>query len=330
MLKLKIFLKFKDMKNDAAVLLIAFGRVDYARKTFEAIKAAKPSKFYFYTNAGRPDHPDECRRNDIVKSMAKEVDWPCEFKTWFREEPVGVLDSIRLAINWVFENEEKAIVMEEDCVGAPAWFTFANEMLEMYKDEKRIWMIGGSNYAEGYNPLGYSYHFSRNFFINGWASWRDRWQKVDWEHLDYLSILKEGVIDSYYPTTKERNYHKDNLKRNASVLAQNKCWDFAFWYTAVANNAYSITPSYHLVQNIGVEGVHQGPLGRLQLLLGNKLQIPYNPITFTQDILDSNNQPKFLHPNAEFDKKVYKNWLGKENVWYIKLARKVYHKLKGE
>lgn len=325
MLKLKIFLEFKDMKNDAAVLLIAFGRVDYARKTFEAIKAAKPSKFYFYTNAGRPDHPDECRRNEIVKSMAKEVDWPCDFKTWFREEPVGVLDSIRLAINWVFENEEKAIIMEEDCVGAPAWFGFANEMLDRYKDDDRVWMIGGSNYAEDYNPHGHSYYFSRNFFINGWASWRNRWMKVDWDNLSFESMITEGLVDSYYPDSKQRNTHKKRIERDGKEIEISKCWDFAFWYTAMSQYAFSIIPSRHLVQNIGTEGVHQGPLARFK---ANRLDVPYNPITYKDVHFDISRHPMYVCPDNLFDKKVYKNWVGKMNVWYIDIPRKIYHLLK--
>ena len=201
------------MQNDAAVLLIAFGRPDYARRTFEAIKRFKPSKFYFYTNAGRPEFPDECKRNQMVRALANEVDWPCTFKTWFREEPVGVLDSIRLAINWVFENEEKAIIMEEDCVGAPAWFDFANIMLDRYADDDRIWMITGCNYAENYNPMNHSYHISRNFFINGWASWKSRWIQIDWAHLNFEKMVKDGLIDSYYPDENQRNYHKYKWKK---------------------------------------------------------------------------------------------------------------------
>lgn len=313
------------MKNDAAVLLIAFGRVEYARKTFEAIKTARPSKLYFYTNAGRPDHPDECKRNEIVKAMTNEVDWPCDLKTWFRDEPVGVLDSIRLAINWVFENEEKAIIMEEDCVGSPAWFTFANEMLAKYKDDSRVWMIGGSNYAEDCNPFKYSYHFSRNFFINGWASWRDRWKKVDWNNLDFFSIMNEGVIDSYYQTNAQRQYHKRSIRTNAKIIEENKCWDFCFWYTAVANNAYSIIPSYHLVQNIGIEGTHQGPLGKIQLFFGSKYRIPYNRITFQGNKLDTSRPPIYLCPEFIFDNEVYKRWMAKENVWYIRYLRVIYH-----
>lgn len=316
------------MKNkDIAVLLIAFGRVDYARKTFESIKKAQPGKFYFYTNKGRKDHPDECRRNEIVKSMVKEVDWPCELKTWFRDEPVNVLDSIRLAINWVFENEEMAIVMEEDCVGAPAWFDFAADMLVRYKDENRVWMIGGSNYAEDYNPKGYSYHFTRNCFINGWASWKDRWNAVSWDHLDYGPLLSEGLIDSYFPTRGERNFHKRRIKQYGAINSKTKCWDFAFWYSAVEKYSFCITPSRHLVQNIGIQGTHQGPLARLR---GGSLKVPYNQITFVNDTMEPLNHPKYIVPENDFDKIVYKRWGRAIDSWYVRILRKIYHYVKSK
>ena len=314
------------MKNkDVAVLLIAFGRVDYARQTFESIKKAQPAKFYFYTNKGRADHPDECQRNEIVKSMAKEVDWPCEFKTWFRDEPVGVLDSIRLAIDWVFQNEEMAIVMEEDCVGAPSWYDFASEMLVRYKDDQRIWMIGGSNYAEDYNPLGYSYHFSRNFFINGWASWRDRWNKVPWGHLDYDKLIKSDAIASYYTSKRERDFHIDRVKTFGKKVEEDLCWDFAFWYTAVENFAFSITPFRHLVQNIGLEGVHQGLLAKLR---GKSLKVPYNPITFWEKEIKDMRHPDVICPEKKFDDLVFKRWVSKMRVWYVEIPRKIYHIVK--
>lgn len=311
------------MENkDVAVLLIAFSRIDYARKTFEAIKKAKPAKFYFYTNKGREDHPEECEKNEIVKQLAKEVDWPCEFKTWFRDEPINVLDSIRLAIDWVFQNEEMAIIMEEDSVGAPSWFDFASDMLVKYKNDRRVWMIGGSNYAEDYNPKGYSYHFSRDFFINGWASWRDRWYQVPWGHLDYKRIINSGVIDSYYPSKKERKFHTERLLTYGDELEVNQCWDYAFWYTAVENFAFSIIPYRHLVQNIGVKGEHQGPLAKLR---GNKLMVPYNPITFWDERIINIQHPLVICPENDFDRIIFKRWVSMMRVWYVEIPRKIYH-----
>ena len=51
----------------------------------------------------------------------KEVDWDCELHTFFREEYVDVYTSVRGAMDWVFENEEQAIVLEDDCVPSVAF-----------------------------------------------------------------------------------------------------------------------------------------------------------------------------------------------------------------
>ena len=49
-------------------------------------------------------------------------------------------------------------------------------------------------------------------------------------------------------------------------------------------------PSRHLVQNIGIQGVHAGILAKFN---GKKLKIPYNPVTFHEVDFDYSN-PAFI------------------------------------
>lgn len=53
----------------------------------------------------------------------KEVDWDCELHTFFREEYVDVYTSVRGAMDWVFDNEEQAIILEDDCVPSVAFLS---------------------------------------------------------------------------------------------------------------------------------------------------------------------------------------------------------------
>lgn len=96
------------------VLFCTFARPECARQSFNAIKAAKPSVLYFYSNKAREEKPDEVKRNTEIREYIKEIDWDCDLHTWFRDEYVDVYTSLLGAINWVFDNEEQAIVMEED------------------------------------------------------------------------------------------------------------------------------------------------------------------------------------------------------------------------
>lgn len=69
------------------------------------------------------------------------------------------------AINWFFENEESGIILEDDSMPCTAFFDFSAKMLYKYRSNQKVWMIGGSNYAENFNPNNESYHFSKNFLL---------------------------------------------------------------------------------------------------------------------------------------------------------------------
>ena len=50
------------------VLFITFVRPDYARQTWDGIKAAQPKKLYFYSNKGRADKEGEVNCNNEIRA----------------------------------------------------------------------------------------------------------------------------------------------------------------------------------------------------------------------------------------------------------------------
>ena len=87
-----------------------------------------------------------------IRSWVKEVDWDCELHTFFREEYVDVYTSVRGAMDWVFDNEEQAIILEDDCVPSVAFFEYCDFFLDKYKEDKSIGFISGANYLKNYVP----------------------------------------------------------------------------------------------------------------------------------------------------------------------------------
>lgn len=114
---------------DTPVLYIKFARPEYASQSFAAIKKAQPKNLYFYSNKACSDKPDEVTRNEEVRSYVKQIDWDCEVKTWFRNEYVDVFTSIWGTIDWIFDNENSACVIEEDVVASLAFFDFIDKLI---------------------------------------------------------------------------------------------------------------------------------------------------------------------------------------------------------
>lgn len=242
---------------ETPVLFITFARPEYARQTWEGIKSAQPKTLYFYSNKGRVDKNGELERNNEIRAYINEIDWECDLHTFFREECVNVYDSLRGAIDWLFDNEEQGIILEEDCVPTNAFFSFCDQMLEKFKDDWRVWCVSGDNIIKE-NPSGYDYFFSHLHAMYGWASWADRWNNIDWDNLYIEETISSGLYYRLFKTREQAKSKEKTLIRRKEFLQKTKCWDYVFGLKMDQYGALTVMPKKHLVKNIGLSGQHAG------------------------------------------------------------------------
>ena len=257
---------------ETPVLYITFARPEYACQSFAAIKKARPKKLYFYSNKARSDKPDEVQRNEEVRSYINQIDWECNVKTWFRDEYVDVYTSLWGAIDWVFNNEEKAIIIEEDVVASLAFFDFVDQIIDEYKDNDRVWMISGNNAAPQYSPKGMSFFASRTQDIYGWASWRRVWRLLDRKMYKWPEYDKSGLLKKYWGATIIAWYKKRAYNKVFYNHEEFNPWDYVFSYNKALNNAYTLMPARNLAIDIGLQGIHHS----------NRTKTPLS--TFSQDV----------------------------------------------
>ena len=293
------------------VLFETFIRVEYARRVFDAIKSYKPEKLYFYSNKPKSDKPQDLINNETIRSWVNEVDWNCELHTYFRSEYVDVYTSLRSAIDWVFQNEEYAIILEDDCVPTPAFFEFCNFFLEKYKNEKRICAITGDNYIKDYTNTDGDHIITRTFLFYGWATWRDRWQSIQWEN-DYIADLKKGYIENYYSDKNIIRNRYELFTNKAKFLQDTYCWDYIFVFNAIKRRQYVVAPNYHLVNNIGTKGTHTKNGNILNTITASQL----NHYPFL-------NTNKDIKPDESFDYATYYMIFKKDFSWRNRLKKKI-------
>ena len=232
-----------------AVLLISFNRLDYTKKSFEAIRAVRPPKLYLAVDGPRPNKVGETEKvQEIRNYLVSHVDWPCQVKTRFLETNSGGCKyGVSGAVSWLFENESDWIILEDDCVANPSFFSYCEELLDKYKDDKRVWHIAGHAPIETNIPE--TYYFSKIQHCWGWATWADRWQyfDVDVTHLPIKELKKFKLK----PVIK----HMTTIYK---ALANGEdTWDWQWSFDIVAHDGLCITASNPLVSNIGVaNGVH--------------------------------------------------------------------------
>lgn len=282
------------------VLFETFVRDDYARQVFDAIKKAQPRKLYFYSNKGR-DKNNEIERNEKIRSWIKEIDWDCELHTFFRDECVDVYTSLKGAIDWVFENEESAIILEDDVVPTLAFFDFCDQMIEKFKNDRRIWFVSGDNFYD-LNPSGFDYIFSRGHWMYGWATWKDRWHSVPWNNLQIEEFVKLGYCRQLYKTKAQAVHREKRLLELNDFVTRTKCWDYLFGLAVDQNNSCGVYPSHHLITNIGLIGTHAKNKAKIYV---NK-EASYKGVLYT-----ITKEPPFVFADVEYD---YQNFKREENL----------------
>lgn len=278
------------------VLYITFARPEYASQSFAAIKKAQPKKLYFYSNKARTEKEDEVKRNQEVRSYIEQIDWECDVKTWFREEYVDVFTSIKGAIDWVFSNEEKAIVIEEDVVTSLAFFDYMDQMIERYRDNDRIWIISGNNGSPKYSPKGMKCFVTRTADIYGWASWRKRWNCVDWNMKEWD---KEGAKNRFRKYCGDYGLFLYNMLHYNQLYIKirntdYKPWDMLFNFSMRMNNGYCLTPYTNLAKDIGLYGANHS----------KGIESPINAITINTPNFSVDENECCLEPSA-FDQKYF-------------------------
>lgn len=234
---------------------MTFARPEYARKSWNAIKAAKPKTLYFYSNKGRKEKEGEIERNNEIRAFVNEIDWECDLHTWFREEYVDIYTSLLGAKNWAFEHEDTLIMLEEDTCASSAFFEFCDHFLEFYKDEKKINFITGNNYAKGYDAGIRDHIICNSIHYFGWATWKDRWEQIDWK-IKLHSMTSVFYFFRYFHDIWLALYYKLQFVELTPFIEKTGCWDYIKVLNQIKNDQLAVVPIYNLVKNVGIEGTH--------------------------------------------------------------------------
>jgi hypothetical protein len=280
------------MPLSTPVLLIAFNRPDVTEKVFNAIRSNKPTRLFIAVDGPRATKPDDTKHCARVHEIVSRVDWDCDAKFLFRNEILGCKLGVSLAIDWFFENVEEGIILEDDCLPAPSFFTFCTELLQKYRNDNRVMTISGRN-PLGHTDILNSYLFSRTFKEWGWASWRRAWQQRDIDKDYFDAATAEDLFGRVYDDPVMGRYLYET---NKSVhYAGHDTWDYQWQFNIISQNGLVVVPSYNLIENIGL---NSGTHFNLQNSNINRDVFGINTYALQFPL----KHPQFVFPDLKYDK----------------------------
>ena len=237
------------------VALIIFNRPEPTAAVFAEIAKARPSRLFVIADGPRPDRPGETQRCDAARAITEQIDWPCEVRRDYAQANLGCRERVVSGIDWVFEQVEDAIILEDDCVPRQSFFRFCDEMLRTYRDHDRVMMVSGrySQFqAEGLSErFRYSYEFVCYGNCWGWATWKRAWKHYDLKLEQWPELRDSSWFEELFPDEQVRESRRKDLEETHAAAGEIGTWDYQWEFSVWARRGLAIVPKVHLISNVG-------------------------------------------------------------------------------
>jgi len=233
------------------VLLINYRRPTLTRGLINRLRRSAPEVVYFFADG--PKTIQDVRSTDAVRRCVAEIDWVCELFTFFPEANLGCKDGVISAIDWVLKNEDRVVVLEDDCFPAPDFLPFCSALLEMYKYDDQVAMVSGTNdISNELKNLDNCPDFVFDTFGStwGWATWERAWNGIDRDVSslsDPRKVLRFQALQTQYPALAGPILSGFQSVAEGSL----DTWDFQWAMTRLLAGQMTIVPRTNLVVNRG-------------------------------------------------------------------------------
>ena len=278
-----------DFQLTTPVAFIIFNRPDTTELVFREIAKAKPTKLLVVGDGARANKEGEAAKVAACRAIIKRIDWDCEVLTNFSEINLGCKIRVSSGLDWVFEQVEEAIILEDDCLPSQSFFIYCEHMLDRYRKNKRVFSVSGSNFSN--EDYLYGHYFSRYSLMWGWATWADRWAFYELEPKDKYRV----ILNTWWKNPFVFIHWTLIFKK----LDKINTWDYQWILTLWRKGALSCRPTQNLVKNIGFgEGATHTHVANDPLSL---LTVDDTNAVFTFQVTD-------LMPNRELEKQDELKW----------------------
>ena len=176
-----------------ATIVFTYNRSIHTEKVLTALSQneAIPEKlFLFQDGLKKEEHRKEWQK---VNNLIKKVDW-CDCEVIVAGENKGLSDSIIYGINYVFQDYDAVIVLEDDCVPQPCFMTFMYQSLEKYACAEDVYTINGYTYPIEVEGNGTDAYFIRRTCSWGWGIWKERWSHYEQNYRMLGHIMNDSEL----------------------------------------------------------------------------------------------------------------------------------------
>lgn len=254
--------------NLAPLVICAFNRTDVLKSTITSLQAndlADETELYIFVDGPRANKEGE---SDKVKEVVRVAESAIGFKSvtvTASPENKGLAKSITGAATQLLNKYGRVIVVEDDLYCSKSFLRYMNNMLELFEHDKRVMQVSGYS-----SKLHLSKSYPWDIYLSGrahswsWATWKDRWETVDWDVKDFDQLANDKQAIKAFNT-----YGSDLFGMlKGWKEKRNNSWYIRFNYAMHKQGRFSVCPTKSLVRNdgFGADATHCSSYNRYKIV----------------------------------------------------------------
>lgn len=220
-------------------------------KCLELLEEAPNTEMYIFSDGYKCENDENVISvREVIKRFAEDS----RFKKVHIEESKknkGLATSIIEGVTKVINVHNTAIVLEDDLEVSSDFLTYMNNALKAYETNEKIWSISAYSF-----PMNALHNYKHDVFFSGrgcswgWATWKDRWNSIDWTVKKY-----KGYKFNYRNRKKFALWGRDMpCMLDAYMYGEIHSWAIRWCFAAHLQDKYTIYPVSSRILNKGTDG----------------------------------------------------------------------------
>ena len=186
----------KDSKTP--IVIFCYSREDKLQRLVESLKECNHASEYdvfFYCDAPSYKRPEDQKSVYEVREYVKCIKNDSFFRSvtcFFAKKHLGCRKSVVNGVSRVINEYSRVIDLEDDLIVSKDFLDYMEEGLRIFENNKEVWSISGLTF-----PLKSLGALKTDFYLHGrgnscgFATWKDRWEQIDWDVVDYDIFRKD-------------------------------------------------------------------------------------------------------------------------------------------
>lgn len=244
-----------DIMAYSPVVIFGYNRLSHLKRTIDALAdnmGAKNTEIFLFLDGFKG--AEDKAQVESVHNFGKQLMLDERFEkvnVYIDERNKGLAKSVIQGVSSVIEKYGRVIVLEDDLLTSKDFLPFMNDCLNYYEHCDRIWSISGYTFnLPSLKKADSDVYFGYRAASWGWATWKNRWESIDWDICDY-NKFRYNLIERMRFNRGGTNL-SDMLDRQ--MVGDVNSWAVRWCYSQFKQDKLTVFPCKSKVLNIGQDG----------------------------------------------------------------------------